>query len=53
MEALTIPRLVEIDYNIQDDWIDSECRDCGRLHEQHDVDCKKIERGWLELLAEK
>lgn len=44
--------LITIDYTIQDDWIDNECRTCGNLYGTHAHGCTSwdaIDRGWLEL----
>ncbi len=39
----------EIDYNTIDDYIDRECRSCGKLDNKHEVDCVKLARDWLKL----
>jgi len=41
--------LVTVDYNVQGDWIDYECRSCGRLFGTH-LHCKlmsDIDKGWI------
>jgi hypothetical protein len=43
--------LITIDYNIQDDWIDNECRSCGRMYGIHSQ-CKlmdDIEKEWNKI----
>lgn len=44
--------LVSIDYNIQGDWIDNECRACGYMYGTHAHDCAHMDaitKGWLEI----
>ena len=47
--------LITIDYTVQDDWIDNECRTCGYLYDTHAHGCTSwaaIDKGWLELVEQ-
>lgn len=45
--------LITIDYNVQDDWLDSECQSCGGLYGTH-TQCKliaDIDKGWADMVG--
>jgi hypothetical protein len=52
MKPIDAPRLVEIDYAVQGEWIDGECLDCAKLNGQHEADCGFIAHLWGDLARE-
>ena len=44
--------LITVDYNVQGDWIDNECRACGMMYGMHSHDCSMmvaIDKGWFDM----
>lgn len=49
-DAIDAPMLIEIDYTKTDDYIDRECKRCGRLDGKHVLGCKEFDQEWIRIL---